>query len=164
MRRAYLFALLSLAVVLPYTMDASGADLTYPSERNTEYPGGRLGPPGVSSKKASKNEDINVESPAEQNDSVGAPARGASSSSDEPLPAKPRTDDSSLGSGILGEPGNPPGTSTAGRFERLDTNHDGYISRGEARKDPALNSKFSSADKDQDGRLSDAEYRNIDQP
>jgi Ca2+-binding EF-hand superfamily protein len=39
----------------------------------------------------------------------------------------------------------------------MDRNHDGYISRDEAR-DATWNSRFSELDKDNDGRLSQGEF------
>lgn len=146
MRWAHLSALLSFTVAL-YPL-GSGANVAHISERGAELPGGLLGPPVMSSK-----EGINAEL-----------ASGLSSSRDPATAPRSGKSDPSLGSGILGEPGNPPGTSIAGRFERLDADHDGYISRSEARKDPTLNSQFSKADKNHDGKLSDAEYRDLDPP
>jgi hypothetical protein len=46
--------------------------------------------------------------------------------------------------------------ATAGGFAAMDRNHDGYISRDEARDVPWSN-RFSELDKDNDGRLSPAE-------
>jgi len=43
-------------------------------------------------------------------------------------------------------------------FHALDKNKDGYISREEAKSNPALAAKFKEADKDRDGKLSRAEY------
>jgi Ca2+-binding EF-hand superfamily protein len=43
-------------------------------------------------------------------------------------------------------------------FNALDKNKDGYISRAEAKGNPALAAKFDEADKNHDGKLSRAEY------
>jgi Ca2+-binding EF-hand superfamily protein len=43
-------------------------------------------------------------------------------------------------------------------FHALDKNQDGYISRAEAKGNPALAAKFDQADKNHDGKLSRAEY------
>ena len=45
------------------------------------------------------------------------------------------------------------------RFDRLDTNNDGVITKAEAEKSPAVLKRFDAADKDHDGKLSRAEYR-----
>ena len=51
------------------------------------------------------------------------------------------------------------GTPTpAERFEALDTDADGSISRAEAEASPALRERFDSADTDRSGGLSEAEY------
>ena len=61
---------------------------------------------------------------------------------------------------------NPPGTASPGsgattgsaRFDELDKNHDGFISRDEARDAAELNTRFSELDKNNDGKLSREEY------
>ena len=52
----------------------------------------------------------------------------------------------------VGKDNNDPG------FHALDKDKDGYISREEAKRNPALAAKFKEADKDHDGKLSRAEY------
>ncbi|MBV9191593.1 MAG: hypothetical protein JO292_12145 [Betaproteobacteria bacterium] len=49
-------------------------------------------------------------------------------------------------------------TSNRGRFEALDQNHDGFISRDEAKDAPELNTRFSELDANNDGKLSREEY------
>jgi hypothetical protein len=49
------------------------------------------------------------------------------------------------------------GATARGDFEAMDRNHDGYISRDEA-KDASWNNRFSELDKDNDGRLSRSEF------
>ena len=53
-------------------------------------------------------------------------------------------------------PATPAGQS--GSFEALDANRDGRISMPEAAADPKLVENFSSADKNGDGYLDNAEY------
>jgi hypothetical protein len=54
------------------------------------------------------------------------------------------------------QPRTPAGSSAT--FDTLDTNKDGRISMPEASADPALVESFSSADKNGDGYLDNAEY------
>jgi hypothetical protein len=54
------------------------------------------------------------------------------------------------------QPRTPAGSSAS--FDTLDTNKDGRISMPEASADPALVESFSSADKNGDGYLDNAEY------
>src|SRR5437868_15422277 len=62
------------------------------------------------------------------------------------------------------EGANPAGQATAGaashrgRFEALDTNHDGFISRDEGKDAPELNTRFTELDQNNDGKLSPDEY------
>jgi hypothetical protein len=49
------------------------------------------------------------------------------------------------------------GATAAGGFAAIDKNHDGYISRDEAR-DATWENRFSELDKDNDGRLSQSEF------
>ena len=53
-------------------------------------------------------------------------------------------------------------SSTRMGFERLDKNHDGFISRDEAKDAAELNTRFSELDKDNDGKLSREEYNALD--
>ena len=63
---------------------------------------------------------------------------------------------------------NPSGSSGTGAsstpmgFERLDKNHDGFISRDEAKDAAELNTRFSELDKNNDGKLSREEYNALD--
>ena len=54
------------------------------------------------------------------------------------------------------QPRTPAGSSAS--FDTLDTNKDGRISMPEASADPSLVESFSSADKNGDGYLDNAEY------
>lgn len=45
------------------------------------------------------------------------------------------------------------------RFAELDRNHDGFLSREEAKDAPELDTRFSELDVNNDGKLSRAEYR-----
>lgn len=44
------------------------------------------------------------------------------------------------------------------RFDKLDANHDGYISQTEARAHERLRERWSVADKDKDGKLEASEF------
>lgn len=52
------------------------------------------------------------------------------------------------------------GTAIAGgtAFSKLDTNHDGKISKQEAAADPAVEAHFSQADANKDGSLERSEF------
>jgi len=52
-------------------------------------------------------------------------------------------------------------TARSSDFDRLDRNHDGYISRDEANNAAELNTRFSELDKNNDGKLSRDEYNAI---
>jgi Ca2+-binding EF-hand superfamily protein len=52
-----------------------------------------------------------------------------------------------------------PRHSPSRRFQRLDTNADGYITREEARKSDSLSNHFDEVDIDHDGRISVGEMR-----
>jgi hypothetical protein len=50
------------------------------------------------------------------------------------------------------------GRSASRSFDRLDKNHDGYISRDEAKDASELDTRFSELDRNNDGKLSRDEY------
>ena len=60
--------------------------------------------------------------------------------------------------GNKAEPAVPPGQT--GTFDTLDANKDGRISMPEASADPKLVESFSTADKNGDGYLDNAEFDN----
>jgi hypothetical protein len=51
--------------------------------------------------------------------------------------------------------------STAERFDRLDRNGDGFISRDEAKDAAELQTRFSELDRNNDGKLSREEYEAV---
>jgi hypothetical protein len=53
-------------------------------------------------------------------------------------------------------------TSKSARFDALDRNHDGYLSRDEAKDAAELNTRFSELDTNNDGKLSREEYNALD--
>ena len=78
--------------------------------------------------------------------SPGVP-RSATSGMDRDTGAVQRTNPSGSGS-----------TTHRGRFDKLDKNHDGYISRDEAKNASELNTRFTELDTNNDGKLSRDEY------
>ncbi len=78
--------------------------------------------------------------------SPGAP-RSSTSSTDRETGAAHRTNPSGTGA-----------TAHRSRFDALDKNHDGYISRDEAKNAPELNTRFTELDTNNDGKLSRDEY------
>jgi hypothetical protein len=52
-------------------------------------------------------------------------------------------------------------TAKHGRFEALDKNHDGFVSRDEAKDADELNTRFSELDVNNDGKLSREEYNAV---
>jgi hypothetical protein len=52
-------------------------------------------------------------------------------------------------------------TSRHGRFEALDKNHDGFISRDEAKDASELDTRFTELDANNDGKLSREEYNAV---
>ena len=78
--------------------------------------------------------------------SPGAP-RSTTSGMDRSTGAARHTNPSGSGS-----------TTRHGRFDALDKNHDGYISRDEAKNASELDTRFSELDTNNDGKLSRSEY------
>src|SRR5258706_14484505 len=58
--------------------------------------------------------------------------------------------------GTMKQPGT--GATADSRFERLEKNHDGFISRDEAKDAAELNTRFSELDTNNDGQLWPDEY------
>ena len=52
-------------------------------------------------------------------------------------------------------------TGKRGRFDALDKNHDGFISRDEAKDASELNTRFTELDANNDGKLSHEEYNKL---
>lgn len=67
-----------------------------------------------------------------------------------------------LAAALIGAAGAAQSVETDGQvnpeFRRLDVNHDGYLSRGEARKARDFDAAFSEADDNRDGKLDAAEF------
>src|ERR1041385_272357 len=55
----------------------------------------------------------------------------------------------------------PGGDARRAEFQQIDRNHDGYISRVEARANPEVQQRFSASEADKDGRSSQAEFAAI---
>lgn len=77
-------------------------------------------------------------------------------------PGSPRSTtsgmDRSTGAARHTNPSGSGSTTRHGRFDALDKNHDGYVSRDEAAKASELNTRFSELDTNNDGKLSRSEY------
>jgi hypothetical protein len=87
------------------------------------------------------------------NDSIvgaqgGGGDTGASSRQEGVNPPGP----ASPGKGAMGA------TAKHGRFDALDKNHDGFVSRDEAKDAAELDTRFSELDANNDGKLSRDEY------
>ena len=50
------------------------------------------------------------------------------------------------------------GTAVRTQFSKLDRNHDGYISKKEAKANPKLYKEWKQADANRDGKLDQAEF------
>lgn len=48
--------------------------------------------------------------------------------------------------------------TTKAMFNKLDKNHDGYISKDESKADQDLSMNWSSADKNKDGKVEESEF------
>ena len=79
-------------------------------------------------------------------------SRDTTTSTDRDTGAASRTNPSSGASSMHG-----------GNFDRLDRNHDGFVSRDEAKDANELNTRFSELDRNNDGKLSREEYMSLDQ-
>lgn len=44
-------------------------------------------------------------------------------------------------------------------FEQLDTNHDGYVTKEEAKRSAEVTARFKELDSDQDGRIAAVEFK-----
>ena len=63
---------------------------------------------------------------------------------------------------LVAQAGGGAGATANNRFNALDKNHDGFISRDEAKDADELNTRFSELDKNNDGKLSREEYNALD--
>ncbi len=57
-----------------------------------------------------------------------------------------------------------PGGEAAPLFKELDANHDGYISKEEAKRSADITSRFDKLDLNHDGRISVDEFKKGEQP
>lgn len=58
-------------------------------------------------------------------------------------------------------PGAPAGKEApAPLFTQLDTNHDGYVTKDEAKRSADVTARFAMLDADRDGKISASEFRN----
>lgn len=77
-----------------------------------------------------------------------------------PMAAQASASDDNL---VIAQAGGAGGSRTEPHdFKALDTNHDGYVSRDEARNANELNTRFSELDRDNDNKLSRQEYSGIE--
>ncbi len=53
--------------------------------------------------------------------------------------------------------------TTKQMFNKLDTNHDGYISQQESKADADLSRNYNSADTNKDGKLEESEFSAFEQ-
>jgi hypothetical protein len=58
-------------------------------------------------------------------------------------------------------PGAPAGKEApAPLFAQLDSNHDGYVTKDEAKRSADVTARFATLDADRDGKISASEFRN----
>ena len=88
----------------------------------------------------------------------GTPSTGPASSSPSASPSTPAAG----GSGYLTAPDKPSKKSEISKpgdkFGTLDKDHDGMVSKAEARKDTQLKSQFDALDGNKDGKLDQSEF------
>jgi len=63
--------------------------------------------------------------------------------------------------GAPGVVGGGAGATADSRFDQLDRNHDGFISRDEAKDAAELNTRFTELDKNNDNKLTREEYEAV---
>jgi len=133
----------------------SGKTTTDPKDSNPAAPPSTFGP--------GKTDNTTTTAPRAESDRPASthstnPTHGTSSSQGVTGSA---TAPITSGSNSADRPANTPkaetGATAKGGFSAIDKNHDGYISRDEAR-DATWANRFSELDKDNDGRLSQSEF------
>ena len=86
---------------------------------------------------------------------LGAPLAAASAGSDTSVVAQ---SGGTMSSGKSESSRSAGGQSAEDRFDQLDRNRDGYVSRDEAKDAAELHTRFTELDKNNDGKLSREEY------
>ena len=128
-----------------------GTGSTYePRDSNPAAPPKAIGPGAGSTN--NQTGEVNKDSPARS-----AAGGQSSPSSTTGTTNAPITSGTNSADRMPNTPKAEAGATAKGGFSGLDKNHDGYISRDEAR-DATWSNRFTELDKDNDGRLSQSEF------
>ena len=100
-----------------------------------------------------------------QGDSSASPKQEGANPPGQASPGAPRSSTSGMdrdtGAARNTNPTGSGATSHRGRFEALDKNHDGFVSRDEAKDANELNTRLTELDANNDGKLSREEYNAV---